>query len=323
MHAPKFWYKARSWQAIMLYPFSKLWEYQTQKRLTRAGYKPSIPVISIGNVNLGGVGKTPLTEYLITQFQAQGKKPVVLMRGYRGEIEGPYHVKSTDSSKAVGDEAILLSAYCDVIIAKDRKLGAQLAENFGDVLLMDDAHQNPDVQKDCSIVVVDSDIGFGNGKICPAGPLRERVDQAMRRADLIVFIGNGEKLPMLKSEIEAIADLPMARAKLAPIDMGINWENRKLYAFAGIGRPEKFFQTLQDLGADIVARRAFSDHQEIPHALLSRMKNEAQSLSAQLVTTEKDAARLPQAERGKILVLPVRLKMIEGDLLGEINKIIS
>lgn len=317
MHAPKFWNKPSSWQASLLYPLSKIWEFQTQNRLKRTGYPAKIPVISIGNVNLGGVGKTPLTQWLIPQLQALGLKPVVLMRGYKGEIEGPHHVQSTECAKAVGDEAILLSAYCDVIIAKDRKAGAQWAEQMGDVIVMDDAHQNPDVQKDFSILVVDSDMGFGNGKICPAGPLRESVQTALSRTDFVVSMGGGKKWPEIR---EKIAPLPYAQAQLAPIDMGINWRNRKVYAFAGIGRPEKFFQTLESLGADIVARRAFSDHQEIPFALLNRMENEAKSLLAQLVTTEKDAARLPQSKRGKILVLPVRLEVLEGDILGEIQK---
>ena len=211
-------------------------------------------------------------------------------------------------AREVGDEPLLLSAFASTIVANERVDGAALAETLKpDLILLDDGFQDPSVEKTKSLVVVDAEKGFGNGLCIPAGPLREPVAQGLRRADAILSIGaktaqdNFAKL--WKGQIPCLH----ATAELRPLATGMDWSKEKYVAFAGIGHPEKFFKTLNDLGANLVHKEALADHAEPSTALLKRLKIMANEAGAQLVTTEKDAVRLPQNFRTEVLTLPVRL----------------
>ncbi len=303
LKAPLFWYKRRSFWPFFLFPFAKIWQWAGRKRMQKNGYDASIPVICVGNINMGGVGKTPTVIWLVQELNALGKNPLILTRGFGGREKGPTEVTASQTAEDVGDEALLLSMFASVVVAKNRAEGARFAENLGaDIIIMDDGFQNPDLKKDISIIVLDGEIGLGNGQIFPAGPLRESLSDASERADCFLLIGEDRK------EIaNRILGKPIVKAEIKPIEMGLDWRDQAVVAFAGIGRPEKFFATLQKLGARLVKKIALGDHQKISMHLLTRLEKEAKSANAKLVTTEKDAARLPTNWRGEVVSLPVRL----------------
>lgn len=321
MRAPGFWYRRASWQSVLLFPLGALAASATARRVSKAPeVRPHVPVICVGNINLGGTGKTPTVIATIEALGAAGgASPHVVSRGYGGSLDGPVRVDPTRHSAAeVGDEPLLLAAFAPVWIAKDRAAGARAAEAAGaGAIVLDDGFQNPSVAKDLSLVVVDAGVGFGNGRVAPAGPLREWPEMGLARADAIVLIGaEAEQDAFLARWSRQIGDLPVLRARLEPVMTGMDWSAVRAVAFAGIGRPEKFFHTLEALGADIVARHALDDHQAIPPALLERLRAEARELGAQLVTTEKDLMRLPAAAQREVLTVMVRLAFAEPEQLS-------
>jgi tetraacyldisaccharide 4'-kinase len=206
---------------------------------------------------------------------------------------------------------LLLAAVAPTVVARDRRAGMIAIETHGrdpSVVIMDDGLQNPALAKDLSIVVVDAGFGFGNGRVIPAGPLREPVAEGLARADLLLAIGTPAERARFRAAWPDLP-LPVVGASLIPLRTGMVWGGLRALAFAGIGRPEKFFATLEALGVELVAARSFADHEPYAPQALARLEAEARAARAQLVTTEKDAARLPTAFRSKILVLPVRLEL--------------
>lgn len=320
--APAFWWRDPErpgpWPRL-LGPAAWLYAAATARRVARkADIRPEVPVICVGNLTAGGAGKTPTVIALVTELQRRSLSPIVVTRGYGGSERGPLRVDPRRMRAAqVGDEPLLLAAFCPVVVARDRARGARCALAQGaDAIVLDDGFQNPAVARDLNLLVVDAAAGFGNGRVIPAGPLREPLAAGLVRADAIVLIGSPGARGGFRRAWPQCAGRPQLDAELRPLPTGMPWRGLRVVAFAGIGRPEKFFGTLRELGADIVQAIPLGDHQRFGPALVTRLEREARETGAQLVTTEKDAARLPAELRPKVLTLPVRLDWADPEALA-------
>jgi tetraacyldisaccharide 4'-kinase len=290
---PAWWYRdALSWQAAALSPFAALVDAAATMREGRVTpYRADLPVICVGNFTVGGAGKTPLALAVAGLLRDMGHRPAFLTRGYGGSAHGPLWVDPAASSTLVGDEPLLLARAAPTMLARDRAAGAKAitagAAGPPTVIVMDDGLQNPSLIKDVRLVVVDGALGFGNRRVLPAGPLRRSLAAQRPLADAMVVIGapRAELGPDLAS-----FRCPILTAHLAPVDAA--WlAGAPVLAFAGIGRPGKFFDTLTVARAKVV-ERPFPDHHPYSDADCAGLLAAARTGGLQLVTTEKDFARL-------------------------------
>jgi len=312
MKAPKFWEKAGLLPSLLA-PLSGIYAGQTAKRLQEKGYKAKIPVICVGNLVAGGAGKTPVCIWLAKHFIAKGKKVHFLCSGYGGEFTQAGKVDSGDCKK-FGDEAVLLAQTVPTWVGKDRAEIAKLAEKDGaEILIMDDGFQNPTLQKNFSIIVVDGTYGFGNGRVMPAGPLREPIDIGLKRADAIIIMGTEKaKLPKL--------ELAKFSGKLN-IYYDPFLQNEDVVAFCGIARPQKFYDSLAAKGLKLVDKMSFDDHHFYTEQDLKNILQRATDLQAVAVTTEKDYVKIPKQLRLMLHLVKAEAEIEEGDkLLGLIEK---
>lgn len=324
MREPRFWSREvdpRSREAapllrFLLTPFAWGYAVITRQRIRRV--EPiSVPatVICIGNLTAGGVGKSPVVAALRAHIEDVHKRRVAtLSRGYKGRLKGPIRVDTRHHTASdVGDEPLMLAAAGEAWIGADRATAGTAMSAAGvEVILMDDGHQNPSLAKDLTIIVVDASAGFGNGFVIPKGPLREPVRDGLSRADAIIIMGEGTPPAEL-----ARTDLPTFHGRLVPLEVPLQ---QPYVAFAGIGRPEKFFDTLTALGADLRDSVPFADHHAFTDADLRYLRRLADDHSAQLITTEKDFARLPQEKRENIHTLPVA---VQFDRPTELDTVIA
>lgn len=323
MRAPAFWYAPPGTAgsvltAALLTPASLAWTAATRWRLSGTrSWRAPLPVVCVGNLVAGGAGKTPVVLDLLARLRRDGLEAHALSRGHGGRLPGPLRVDPARHTAAeVGDEPLLLAASAPAWIARDRADGARAAAADGaGALVLDDGFQNPGLAKDLSLLVVDGETGVGNGRVIPAGPLREPVADGLARAQALLLLGEDRR---------GIADLcrgrlPVLRGRLVPEPQAAAaLAGRRVLAFAGIGRPEKFFRTLEALGADIAARIPFPDHHPFTPAELRALLDRAAALDALAVTTEKDMVRLPAALRGRVRALPVAVTWEEPDALDRL-----
>ncbi len=313
MRPPGFWSKPPErpgWQARTLWPLSLLWRIGGRLRARRPRRRAPVPVLSVGNLTVGGTGKTPLVRALGERLAAQGLSPHVVSRGHGGHLgrERPHRVDpGSDTAAQVGDEPLMLAATLPVWVSRDRAAGAEAAAAAGaGLVILDDGHQTAGIHRDAALVVVDAQTLFGNGRVMPAGPLREPVAEGLARADLVVLVGPAEARAAARPHLP---ERPaVVGAEIRPERTGLPLEGLPVVAFAGIGRPEKLFATLRAEGAHLLAAHPFPDHHVYAPAVLRRLLAEARGAGAALVTTEKDAVRLPPAFRREVMVLPVRLE---------------
>jgi tetraacyldisaccharide 4'-kinase len=317
--APDFWGKKPGFVADLLRPLGAVWD--TAGRLHRAlarPYQPPVPVVCIGNLVVGGAGKTPVALSFGEWLMARGIAVHTVTRGYGGRLVGPCRVDTAHHNACeVGDEALLLAAHMPSWVARDRAAGAAAAVAAGaKAILLDDGFQNPSIGKTLSVVVVDSGYGFGNGRVMPAGPLREDRRRGLARADAaVLFTVAGEQSLISLAELDQ--NRPIIPAVLLPID-GERFAGQRLFAFAGIGRPARFFATIRALGAELVTERAFPDHYAFGEHDMAELCGAARHGQARLVTTAKDFVRLPPAARAEVEVLEVEVRWPDPEMLARL-----
>lgn len=298
------WWRHDGWQSRLLSPAAAVVGAVTALRLRREGWYCPVPVICVGNATVGGAGKTTVALDVARRLQARGVAVHVLLRGYGRSSRGLRWVEPEDSPDDAGDEALLHAAIAPTWVCADRRLGARAAvAACAEAVLMDDGLQNPSVQKTLSLLVIDGATGFGNGRVLPAGPLREPVAAAAVRCQAAVLIGPDATGALARLPPE----LPVLRARLEPAPGSDVLSGQRVFGFAGIAMPDKFFATLTSAGAELARRMSFPDHHRYTAAELAEVLAQAGRLGARAVTTAKDAVKLPPAMRAQILVMHVAL----------------
>ena len=323
MRPPRFWDRdvdPRSCEAapltrLLLTPLAMLYAGVTERRIAKTQpLRLSIPVICVGNLTAGGTGKSPVAAGLRDMLKARypGTRIATLSRGYGGALKGPLKVDvSTHTASDVGDEPLMLACSGEAWIGAYRAAAGQAMEADGvDLIIMDDGHQNPSLHKDVSLIVVDSEAGFGNGYVIPKGPLREPVAAGLARADAVIVTGPGG----IPEELSGTA-LPVIRATIQPT---APLQKQAYVAFAGIGRPEKFFDTLEACGSKPLDAVPFPDHHTYSDSDVRYLNELAKQYDAQLITTEKDFVRLREDQRSGIVTLPIRAEFGDRSALDRV-----
>ncbi|MGH6993229.1 MAG: tetraacyldisaccharide 4'-kinase [Caulobacteraceae bacterium] len=322
LRTPRWWYrrnrKSMTITRALLTPFARVWTARTARRVARTwSFDPGIPVICVGNLTVGGSGKTPVVQAIADLARAYGRAPHVLARGYGGKLHGPLRVDpSRHRAEDVGDEALMLAADTPVWISRRRAAGAAAAVTAdAGILVLDDGHQDPTLRKTVSIVVVDGEtrLGewpFGDGAVFPAGPMREPLEDGLARADIVLIVlpvglelCDPELLRLFDGRALHIGRLAASRPPPQGPQVG----------FAAVAKPWRMEQALETVGCHLVDFAPFADHQRISRSSLRFLEARADALGAGLVTSEKDWVRLPVEWRSKVVAWPVRVSFDDPD----------
>jgi tetraacyldisaccharide 4'-kinase len=313
--APPFWWKKGDPRAWLLSPASLIYGYFAGRRMKNAKRaEVDVPVICVGNFTVGGAGKTPTVITLAKAAKARGLKPGVLSRGYGGSMDrttivDPGHHRAKD----VGDEPLLIAREALTVISRKRLEGARkLIAEGADLILMDDGFQSAALRFDFALMVIDSIRGIGNGFLVPAGPVRAPTRLQLAHATALLKLGNGEGAdPFIR--IAARSGKPVYEGAVEPVGEAGEISGKRVLAFAGIADPTKFFRTVEKLGADIVAKRPFGDHQHLTDDEIEDILVTAEKQDLIIVTTAKDAVRL-NGHHGRAQELASRITVIDVEM---------
>jgi tetraacyldisaccharide 4'-kinase len=315
MMAPSFWYETPGALANGLRPLGALFRMGgIARRAMTTPYQAKIPVICVGNVVAGGAGKTPTAMAVAQVLISQGASPIFVTRGYGGHQRGPIQVNpATHTVNDVGDEALLLVRVAPVWIGRNRAEAIRAAESQATHIVLDDGLQNPTVQASHSFLVIDGDVGLGNECVIPAGPLREKLEDVLERIMAVILVGDQDR-----HNIASRVACPVLRARMeANVPTAIT-HDQPFFAFAGIGRPQKFYNLCRESGMRIVGTHDFPDHHRFTENDLVVLEQSAAHQKAQLLTTEKDWIRLPYRIQMQTTVLPVKLVFSDPTKLQEL-----
>lgn len=307
---PRFWLRPEArFLPVLLSPLAKVVAGCAARRQKAVGWLAPVPVLCCGNLTTGGTGKTTVVLDLMARLQTQGIKVHALTRGYKGTLKGPVRVTSQHTAQDVGDEALLLAHQGPTWVGGDRAATAQAAVKSGaQCLIMDDGFQNPTLRKTLSLLVVDGTVGLGNGHVMPAGPLREEITAGLKRASAVLVIGE-DQTDFLERYAEYLPPKAVytARLETTVTDLLPNKAGPHI-AFAGLGRPSKFFDGLRGGGIQLLRAIAFPDHYRYQSKDIKSLLSLAEIHNAELVTTPKDAVRLPSWFRQRVKVVNVALQ---------------
>lgn len=315
INTPEFWYKKdliSKFKTLLLLPFSIIWILLSLiKKNFAKRYKSHLKVICIGNLSIGGTGKTPFSIQTYKILEILGYKPVFLTRGYRGLTKGPILVNKSHNHKDVGDEALLLSKVGTTIVSSNRCVGAKYIENLKknyDVIIMDDGLQNYQLEQDIKLLLIDKKLLFGNGYCIPAGPLRQTITQGLKKIDAIIFTGDGD---IKDINLNFINNIQNFDTKLE-IKNTFKTKQNNFLAFCALGNPIKFFNTLKKNNFKIVLTKSFPDHYEYKNKDINTLREEADNRNLKLITTEKDYVKIDDKEN-EISVLPIEINFSKAD----------
>tara|TARA_B100000989_G_scaffold294798_1_gene274565 strand:- start:30 stop:995 length:966 start_codon:yes stop_codon:yes gene_type:complete len=300
---PNFWFKKNHISSILLSPLAFIY-YQGHllKRFFEKEIKITTPTICIGNLNIGGSGKTPVVIAVRKLLSKKYRNIFVLSRGYKSLNKKPKIVSNDDTAKEVGDEAYIHKKYGKICIARDRKEGALLCEKLkSDLIILDDGFQSKNIKKNIAIIVVDSDRMFGNQRLLPAGPLREKIEDGIKRADAIIYIKNNDK----KLSLEIPSSLPVFLAYRRIVFK--KKPKREIFAFCGLGNPENFFKSLENFGLVISKKKVFPDHHYFNNLEIEEIIKIAETENIDLVTTLKDYVKIDEKYKNKIKVADLEI----------------
>ena len=308
INSPKFWYR-NDWPskvlALIIYPLSIIWIIISfiKKKVSKT-YRSRLKIICVGNLNIGGTGKTPFAIYTYKILKELGFNPVFLTRGYGGKEKGPIKVESTHQYKDVGDEALLLNNIGPTIVSRDRSLGAKFIENHKynyDVILMDDGLQNYQLEKNIKFLLVDKNLKFANKLCVPAGPLREPINQRLKEIDSIILTGNNTDQDI---GLRKISDYISVFNSSIKIMQSSNIKGNKFLAFCGLGNPDKFYETLEKGGYKVFLTKSFPDHHQYTEEEINHLILKAKNKNLTLITTAKDYVKIID-KKNEIQVLSI------------------
>lgn len=318
---PAFWYRDKEnrpkiWEHL-LSPLSHIYKACDKKnREKQIPLKVDVPVMCVGNLTAGGSGKTPTAIALANMLVEKNivKNPYFVTRGYGGSNKKTRRITVHDTPSETGDEPILLVKHCKTIVSVNRYDGAQMAAAEGaDLVILDDGFQNNSLHKDISILVIDGKRGFGNRKILPAGPLREAPNAGFKKADIVIIIGDDQH----KISQDIPEKSPVFFANVEPRTDQERKQKNKYIAFAGLGIPEKFKDTLIENNYSLIDFIPFPDHYKYKEKELEQLLKRAETQNATLITTEKDILRIPPKYSKHIQTLPIRLRFEQENTLSK------